>query len=304
MGLADEVLRKAERERRFLWLEAGTVLEVRDSGEVVVNVGGSALVVPTTVRVRVSDLVRVLRSQEGALACIGGSMLPPVEGTVSTVRAGISVDVIGNDGKEYKSLPFLTGNAPASGDLVALNWDGETAVVLGKLSPAAGTGDVAALPVAPPKPPAPKSGTMYFSALDSGSNRISNSSWWTNKVYFATGHRGAWFYGTKVRDSLKGATALPGCKIYLPVEHAEARNVEIGIHSYAKKPAGAPSMSASRPVSRTVSKSDWYDLPTDIAQHMINVAGGGVSTYGAGYRIMTGTQGNSQSGRVAINYRR
>lgn len=300
MGVADEALAAAADARRFTWLETATVVQVLSVGDIVVNQGGNQLRIPTLVRVQVNDLVRILRSAESTPVCIGSTTSRPVLGTLSSFISGVSVTILGLDGVTYASLPYVTTYAPTIGHLVAVSWTDQGGLVLGQVSSQAGTGDPS---VVPPPPPKPTEGTEYFSANDSASFRGSGGPW-TNKVYYSENQIGIWVYGTKIRDTLAGATALPGCSIYLPTEHASGSNARLGIHGASSVPGTAPSVGSERPVSVSVDGPGWFPLDTDLAQYVINNNGAGIGTIGPGYRIFTGTQGNNDSGRLAINYRR
>lgn len=303
MGVAETQIDADRRARRNVWFETATVvgkLTASTPGTVVINLAGAEIEVPTLQPVTPNLLVRVARSLDGTPIVLGPAGAFPAQGTISAVSSGVSVSVLGDDGLTYGNLPYLLSYAPVVGHLVALDGIGR---VIGRISTIAGVGDPSLQPpvIVPPKPPEASSGVHYFSATDSGSYQ---GGWWTNKVYYSENNLGAWFYGTQVRDTLAGAVAQPGCYIYLPVEHASGSNAWLGVHPHPSKPGGAPAVSGGRAVSVQVNSSAWYPLDTDIAQHLINNSGSGVSTYGAGYRIFSGRAANADSGRLAISWRR
>lgn len=301
MGLADAQIEANRRARKFAWIETATVISIDSSapGLVIVNLAGADLELPTMQPVLPNDLVRVARSLEGTPVVLGRALSFPAQGTVAAINAGVSVNVLGDDGHMYEGRPYLLTYTPSVGHLVALDALGR---VLGRLSSIAGVPDPSIVPAVPPPPPTPSSGIAYFSADDSGS--FQSGRWWTPKVYYSQNNLGAWFYGTKVRDTLAGAVAVDGCQIYLPVEYATGSNAQLGVHPHAAKPGGAPTVSGASAVATNVAAPGWYPLRTDIAQYLIDNAGAGVSTYGAGYRIFSGRSENVDSGRLAIAWRR
>lgn len=300
MGVADKQIAADREARRNVWLETGTVvaLDASAPGSVVVNLAGAHLECQALAVVAEGMLVRVARALDAAPIVLGPAGSFPLQGTISAIDAGSSVTVLGDDGHSYAGRPYLLGYTPSIGHLVALDAAGR---VLGRLSTIAGAPDPSIVPPSPVGGGDASSGVAYFSADDSGSYQ---GGWWTSKVYYSLNNLGAWFYGTKIRDTLAGATAVDGCQIYLPVEHASGSNAQLGIHPHPTKPGGAPSVSGASAVAATVSAPGWYPLRTDIAQYLIDNAGGGVSTYGAGYRIFSGRAENVDSGRLAIAWRR
>ena len=300
MGVADEGLDAEGRSRRFTYIETGTVVSVLPDGTLTVNLAGATLQMPTLVRVQAGDLVQVLRANDTAPLCIGSTFARPTLGTVASFVNGVSVTILGTDGVTYNGLPYLLQYTPVVGHLVSVSWSDQGGIVLGRVSAQAGQGDPS---VVPPPPPVPTEGIEYFAATDSASYRGAGP--WTNKVYFSENQIGIWTYGTKIRDTLAGATALDGSAIYLPVELASGlAQPSLGVHGASAVTPTAPAVSGATVIPAPVDSSGWYGLPTAFAQYLIDNVGAGISTYGAGYRIFTGTQGNNDSGRLAIKYRR
>lgn len=139
--------------------------------------------------------------------------------------------------------------------------------------------------------------TQTFTAIDSGSYQ-SGYGWRINDVWSSANNYGAWFYGTKIRDTIPDNAAIVSAEIYLPPPSRLTGARPFGRHPYASKPGGAPAISAAVTLPGT---SGWVAIPTSLIDH-VKVNGGGFGFDLGGYNIWPGTQRDGQSGAVRVTY--
>lgn len=220
------------------------------------------------------------------VAYMGGPTLPkPAEGVVQTFSPGTAT--------VSTSLGPVTATVAAGATLVALDivklyW-ANGAHVLGKIGSNAP-------PIVPPAPaPAPARRTVVFTAIDSGSF---DGRWWTGDVYSSASNRGAWFYGSKIRDTIPSSAYIASAEVYLPNPKRLLGARPFGRHGHGTKPAGAPSIVDTSTLSAT---SGWVPIPTALVD-ALKTGTGGVGFALGGYNIWPGVQADGQSGALRITF--
>jgi len=192
------------------------------------------------------------------------------------------------------SLPFLATYTPVLSDSVSILWSVDGGLITGKQS---ATSDVV--------PPAPNPGggtTLYhpppFTAIGSGSWNGSN--WWTNDVYASASNDGAFFYGSKIRDTIPDGATPVTARIYIPIRTVNVNAPgQMKLHLNATQPAGAPTFSgAASPIPAV---SGWHDIPGPWVDYL-KANDGGVGFDGGGYWIIRGTGSDALAGALDITY--
>lgn len=181
---------------------------------------------------------------------------------------------------------------PAVNDLVLIEWE-SGGVIVGKIgaAPTNVTPD-------PPAPAAPKPITATFTAIDSGSYQAPWG-WRTNDVWSSASNLGAWFYGSKIRDTIPDAATIQKAQIYLPLQQ-QLGSAPFGRHGNATKPAGVVSFAALAEIGSD--RSGWVSIPTSLIDHLKSNTGGLGFNYG-GYNVWRGRQSDGLSGAVRVTYK-
>jgi hypothetical protein len=255
-------------------------------GTVTVNINGAQVpATPTTVaRPVVNDPVAVLALDQ-LLLMLGPTSTPPPRGTVVTAAGGIATLTtdVGTVSATY------SGTAPAVGALVKLAWS-DGAHILGVL-----TGTLTPPPV--DLTDADGGGTPHtdtFTAVDAGT--FQTGRWFQAQPWAVDGAVGAWFYGTKVFDTLQGAD-VSRIQIYLPIVRHLSGAPMFGVHAYPGK-ASDPVVQSATAVP--VGDSDWYDLPVSLGRFLANNVGG-IGLDGGGSTKFASLAGDGQSGALRID---
>lgn len=252
-------------------------------GLAVINVGDLSVTVPCAMAANPTPGTFVQVEKRGTqLVVIGPAVGASTLGVVASVASGVCTVTV--DGVTYSlSVPtHVTGLV--AGNTVAIDWG--SLVVLGK---------VTAFPATPTpdrKPGAPNgllSEDPVFAA-DSGSYR---AGWWTNDVHNEAGNTGAWFYGTRLRQALSGATVTK-VELFLDPRSQSGNAPLIGLHTSGSIPGGNVTVTSQVAVEP---RDGWVTLPTSWGVFLRdNTAGIGVSP--SGYTIWRGTQSNALSGAL------
>jgi len=221
-------------------------------------------------------------------------------------------------------LAFLSSYTPVVGHDVALLWQPgfEDALVLGRRG---------SVPRPKPKPPEPKpkpvnpsppkkrTGRTTFNATRTSTWDITSGGWsryqGANVVtgtWSGRSSEGYWFYGTKPRNALRGAT-VKKAEIYLPNRlrmgmYNNTASTALQRHTSNSRPSGRPSKSGST-TSVSVPKigraGGWTTIPNSIAQAIIN-NGGGIALVGNTYLGFpgagSGSGRNPRSGALRISW--
>lgn len=264
-----------------------------DGAQALVNVDDRQLVVPALGASwpLVGDRVRLLRA--GKLTLLLGSVQQ--RSTLGRVNAVGSpkCDIEYPPGSgviEQMSMP--KGATPAVGDLVVINWLGEAARTVTAIVSSQSNQP------APPTPGGQPSQTTFrqtFSAADSGS--FQNGRWWTNLVYASASNRSAFFYGSKIADTIPDGAAIDSVRVFLSPTRDSGNRPRIGTHGYASNPGGSPTINNLVSLGTA---TGWVDLPTSFGDALKTGSQLGVGFNGAGYAIFRGTQQDGQAGALDI----
>lgn len=249
------------------------------NGRAIINISGGEVPVPV---VGVAPIpgrqVWVLYVGDAAV-CLG--MLPrSAMGLVQGAAAAGRVPVKGDDGKTY-SLPYL-GTAPGNGTRVALDWS-TGGHVQGVMSAEPEGSDYVPPDTAPPSG---ETRTITINPIDSGSYSNSNASWFGTAVASDSNSRGAYFYGTQVRDSIPAGATIVRAEFFAAFELAQYAGVQIGASTLAGK-AGAPAWATGA-------------IDIGLASGWKNIAGLMPSLRSTGRSIATGNTGYSRLSRAGV----
>lgn len=260
----------------------------------VVDVGGARLSMPSvgTYFPIPNDPVRVLRTDQGPFLL--GPAAPRAAGGVVTATGSPRITVEYPPGSGVtKLMGYPADVVPAVNDLVVIDWASGGTV----------TAVVTALPDfdEPPAPPVSTSGgtqTIVFTAIDSGNYQAGG--WWTNEVWASDNNDGAWFYGSKVKDTIPGGATVSKVEIYLPSYYTFGSAPNFRTHTDGTRPAGAPSYTATvTPLSSA--RTGWVILPTSVGD-FLKANTGGTGMKQGGFNKYRGTQTDAQSGALRITF--
>lgn len=250
--------------------------------------GGQSGRVPTRVttsyRPQVNEQVFVL-AVDGKYFLLGPSVPKPAQGTVTSV--GSNTVVVSTDLGDVTASVGV-GMSLSSGQVVKLFWS-DGAHVLAALT-------AAPTPVTPPPPPAsePARHVDVFNAVDAGS--FSGGRWWQPQPWASDTTLGAWFYGSKIRDTLRAAT-VQKIELYASVASRYGNLPNIGYHPHAAKTGAGPSVTAARGID--VADGRWITLPLSFGQFLATNVGGIGLAHG-GFNKFRSLAQDAQSGALRI----
>jgi hypothetical protein len=217
---------------------------------------------------------------------IGPAATKPDQGTVQSAAGGY-VTLTTSLGTTV-TCPY-EGAAPAAGQVMKLLWHGGPFAFLMSTSPT---------PVTPPPPPATGATTHQdtFNSVDAGSY---GSRWFTTQVWASDHNLGAWFYGTKISDTIPGSAAIQRVQLWVPPgSQISGSAPNFAIHSYTSKPGGPPAMTTVAAVGIT---GGYIDLPVTFGNALKNGGGSyGVGLNHGGYNILLSRDQDPASGQLVI----
>lgn len=187
------------------------------------------------------------------------------------------------------TVPYASTLTPTAGQVMKLSWQG------GGFAHSV----MSTSPTAPTAPPAPGGGATThvdtFTAIDAGSYR---SSWWTAQVYASDTNLGAWFYGTKISDTIPATAVISSTQILISADQISGASPNFALHAHQSKPGGAPSFTGT--TAQAISPGQ---LELGAAFGNALKAGGG--SYGVGlnhggYSILRSLTQDGQSGAITI----
>lgn len=262
-----------------------------DGVRAIVDVGGGRIPAALFGRIpRPNDDVHVW-FVNGKPFVMGPSALQPFNGVV--VTANDDTATVSTEQGDYTDVPFF-GEGLSSGNLVGLAWGESGPYVIG----------VSSLTPDPPDtlPDAPATGSQrvdVFTATGSGSAANGASFRSANGVVYASASQiGIYTYGSKVRDSLAGASSVEKVEIYLAVTRDSGNLPQLGTHPLETVSGSTPTISNLRSLTRPFSR--WVDI-TDLGGRL--ASGGGIGFDGAGFAIFTGIGSDpNQAGALRITY--
>jgi hypothetical protein len=248
------------------------------------DVGRVPARVTTAYRPEVNEPVFVV-AVDGKYYLLGPTVPKPAQGTVLTVGAS-NVTVQTDMGDVLATSN--AGTTLSSGQVVKLYWsDGPH--IIGALT-------AAPAPVAPPPAPGsdPSKHVDTFSAIDAGS--FSGGRWWQPQPWASDTTLGAWFYGSKIRDTLKDAT-VQKIELFTSVASRFGNVPNIGYHPHARKPGGSPAITAARGID--VADGRWITLPVEFGRFLATNVGGIGLAHG-GFNKFRSVAQDAQSGTLRI----
>jgi len=232
--------------------------------------------------------VRLLRAGT-IVICLGPvSRRSPIGKVVSSTATFCNVEYPPGSGVTQQ-MGYPKGSNPAPGDAVLIDWlsGGVVATVL----------TAAPTPPAPPPPhPAPPAAqqTMVFTATGSGTYDPQTGSWARTEVW--SEQQGAWFYGTKIADTIPDTATIRRVEIYTPLLTGGG-TATIACHTSTIKPTTAV---AAVGASTTVTVGGWVRLPTGIGVFLQTNTGGIAISGGTAH--LRGVDTDGQSGALKIIY--
>jgi hypothetical protein len=217
---------------------------------------------------------------DGVAFMMGSAMAKPGQGTVVSVAAGL-VTLSTDFGQIL--VPYNGALTPTAGQVLKLTWQGGGyAGSIMSTSPAAA--------IAPPPPPVAGGGstghTDTFTAINAGSFR---DRWWTSQLYASDNNLGAWFYGSKIADTLPAAAVISSIQVFVSAQQITGSAPNFGVH---------PHQSASTAISIA---PGWVGLPL-IFGNALRAGGGsfGIGLDHGGYSILKSLTQDGQSGALRI----
>lgn len=265
----------------------GTFVAATTAGYVVDVGGGRIPAVPATAYLpEVNETVWVWFI-DGSPYVMGPTKSKAGQGTVVSIASGL-VTLSTTFGTVV--APYDSRLTPTAGQVMKLIWQGGPfAIAVMSANPSGGTA-----------PPAPGGGVTThvdtFSAIDAGSHQLSG--WWTPRVYASNTNQSAWFYGTKVGDTIPAAATIQKLEIYASMLQIQGAAPNFALHPHQARPAGAPTLSSSTAVQVV---TGWVTLPSAFGNALR--AGGGAAGVGlnhGGYNIFHSLAEDGQSGALRI----
>ncbi|TFD74740.1 hypothetical protein [Cryobacterium fucosi] len=225
---------------------------------------------------------------DGTALILGPTKMKPAEGTVTGPPSGNLVPISTVAGA--MSVPYASGLTLSAGQVVKLGaWSGG-----GFVGAIMSTSPPPPLAPAPPSP-GPVNQSAVFTAVDAGSYR---SGWWTSQVWASDSNTGAWFYGSKIADTIPNGAAITAAAIYISATQITGWPPNIGYHSSAGKPGGNVSVGGASAVPVF---NGWVNIPLSIVDYLkSNVGGVGVAS--GGYSIFRSLGQDPSSGALRINW--
>lgn len=239
------------------------------------------------VRPEVNEAVWVM-VVDGVAFVAGPSVPKPSEGVVVSFTSDPYTAVVSSDVGDFSVL-YPPSLLIGVGDKVRLIWHGGGWIL-----------DVSEPAEQGPVPPGPGGGgrrTVEFTAIDSGSYQAGYG-WRTNEVWSSASNRGAWFYGSSIRDTIPDAASIVSAEIFLPNPSNQIGARPFGRHTYDSKPGGAPTITDTSTLPGT---SGWVPIPTAHIDYL-KANPGGLGFDLGGWWIWAGTQGNGSSGRLRVTF--
>lgn len=264
--MSDVQKRALSKAARFAPLVA-VVQSITPTGYTMVIQGQTFPAYATDYTPAVGEKVRVWFIDE--IAYVVGPQNPnPAIGTVVSVASSLAT--ISTSTGTISGVPYAAGLSLAAGQVVQLLWAGGPFIVAIQSTSA---------PVTPPPSGgggAAQQQTLRFTAIDSGSFQ---SRWWTSQVYASDTNTGAWFYGSKVSDTIPSSASIQRVRIYQSISSTNRVAVNYQAHQNYSKPAGAVTFVGSSFAAGPV--GDWVDLPTSFGTALLS--GGGAAGVGVNH---------------------
>lgn len=263
-----------------------------DAGRPVVDVGGGRIPVGTfgSPFPEVNEACHVWFIN-GAPFLMGPTAPKPGVGTVTAVD-GDWVTVESAAGVHV--LPFWAGYSPAVDDIVKLDWN--------EVPAAAWVLSTQPEPVAPPPAPGGGGGAsiQVFTAVDAGS-WDARYGWHLADVWASNVKRGAWFYGTKIADTIPASATPTSIEVYMSPSQVQGAAPNFATHANPGRPGGAPAFTSG--VTAVGITAGWVSLPLAFA-NALKAGGGsfGVGVNQGGFNKFRSLAQDPMSGALRIRY--
>ena len=229
-------------------------------------------------------------SVDDQLFLLGPTRPLPADATVVSTASGIAelTTDIGGVSATYES-----GATLSAGQRVKLMWGGDMPHVISVKS---------FDPDAVVPPGASGSGvkeyTKTFTATQAGSY---GSSWWQSQVWSSDNNLGAWFYGSKIPDTIPSGATIQWIEIYLSPQQIFGSPANFGLHNHTSKPGGAPTIGS---LTATAPHAGWLRLPTSFGNALRRGGSAkGIGIEHGGFHIFRSLSEDAQSGALRIRYR-
>lgn len=285
---ADKILDAGESSPVHVW--PATFVGLDDDGWVLCDVangdqsGRVPAQVMTPYRPEVGERVFLI-AVSGAFFMMGPATPKPPRGTVTSVSSS-SVTLDTDMGSVQAT--YDAGTTLSVSQQVKLLWSDGAHVV----------GILTAPPAPPTPPPAPvpakRQHVDVFQAVDAGS--FQNGRWWQTQPWASDSTLGAWFYGSKIRDTLQGAP-VSKVEIWSTLAQQYGAAPNFGVHPHAAKPAAGPVISSA--TTLVPPNGGWLTLPTTFGQYLANSVGGIGLAHG-GFNKFRSLSDDPQSGALRI----
>lgn len=193
------------------------------------------------------------------------------------------------------SCPY-GGDAPSAGQIMKITWrGGPFAMAVMSTSPAPN--------IAPPPPQAATGAHVdVFTALDAGSF---NTRWWTAQVRADDSDIGAFFYGSKISDTLPAAANIQRVEVFVSAAQIYGSPPNFGVHANQTRPAGAPSITSA---TATAVSPGWVTIDNPVSGpntgfgNALKAGGGsaGIGVAHGGLNVFRSLAEDGQSGALRI----
>lgn len=234
----------------------------------------------------VGEVVNVWNIDDRYLV-MGPAAVKPDQGTVQSVTGGL-VTLLTSIGTTV-TCPY-DGTTPSAGQVMKLLWHNGAFAMLMSTSPA---------PVVAPAPPDTGLTTHVdvFTAVDAGS--YGSGRWWTPSVWASDNNVGAWFYGTKIADTIPAASGIETVELFVPAStQIQFAGPNFATHPHTSKPGGAPSLSVVGAIGIT---PGWVQLGSAFGNVLRNGGGSyGIGVSHGGYNIFPSLADDAMSGALRI----
>ena len=256
-----------------------------DGALAVVNVGDRSVTIPCSgFYPPVGGMSVQLERRNGSLIVTGPSAQLAPLGVITAGGSPKCTVIVG--GVEY-ILGYRDGYVPVIGDDVEINW--ATAIIQGKVTALS----ITEAPTANNAEPIVAFNGLVVMAAGSGSY---NGRWWTSDVYNGDNNVGAWFYESRVRDSLRGTTPTK-IEIYLNPRLASGNSPQVGLHTAYATPGGTVTVASQIALEP---RSGWVELPLSWALALRD-GNGGIGVTPSGYTVWRGLSSDAMSGALRFN---
>lgn len=267
----------------------------QDGALAVVDVGDARLAVPTLAHVQpvTGDAVRLLRVGK-ELVLLGGTVPRSPIGRVSaTGSPRCTVEYPAGSGVT-QLMAFPNNITPAVNDIVLIDWS-SGGTIAARLS----TNPTAPTPQPAPPPPSSSPITQVFTAVDSGTR--SSSGWFNSSELWASNTtKSAWWYGSKIRDTIPTAATIVTAEIFLPIFQSFGDPPLLRVHTDASRPSGYPNFAGGSTALNP--RQGWVAIPTSYLDELKTTVGGvGFDT--GGFNKYRGVTTDAQSGALRVTYR-